>query len=81
MENLGGWHVLLWLAAVYVAVAALVRMMRARRDEVVIRLRRQVEQEQERQRQKLRQQRMKEIQDEQMERMRSRRAEIQKSNV
>jgi hypothetical protein len=44
-----GWDVALLVAAVYIAVTALVRLMLRRRDQVLEELRRQVEHEQQHQ--------------------------------
>lgn len=50
MFNLDGWDYALMAMAGYIAVVSLVRMMRARHDDLLADLQRQAEQEQERKR-------------------------------
>ncbi len=59
MGNLSGWDVVILVMAAYVAIVTLVRLMRHRRDEVLVRLQLQVAQEQRRQRSAAQQERQK----------------------
>ncbi len=45
MQHMDGWSIVLLALACYVAVLALVRLMRKRRDQIVERFRKEVEKE------------------------------------
>jgi hypothetical protein len=58
MSNLSGWDVAILVVAAYISVISLVRLMRARRDEVVANYQIQIAEEQQRQKvERLRQKR------------------------